>query len=221
MPELAEWQMHEAREAFFTYKVWEGIRRHFNYEKYDWEEYGPMQNLKFETFIKNKQFWEFVKLHRRFKGDTAMLIAHCAANFMVNKKFFIRGATGKKHVEITRRYVAENEDFLTNFKRWVIDEVPGLMERENETSFRNMLMAQDFDDSWLLRAIETKQIPMWLVIFFERMTNFRVAYNKAYKDHFVWNGLSLEILKARPFYVFDTEEAKVWFINWLREQGLN
>lgn len=221
MEQLAAWQEHEAREAFHTYEIWEGIRRHFNYDAYNWDDYGPMKNLKYENFVKNAQFWQFVKLHRKFKGKQHMLIAHCAANFMHNKKFFIRSAFTKNAEAVTRKYIAENEDFLYNFKNWVEENLESEMRKENVLSFKSMVKPEGNLEPWLIDAIESGAVPMWLAVFFDSMTNFTAYYNVKYKDNFIWQAVHRDIKKARPFYVFDTEEAKVWFIGWLRKKGLN
>lgn len=221
MDELTIYEKLELEPAFETFKVFHGVRSHFNYENYDWEDYGPQSNLKFDNFLKNKHRWQYVKLGRQNK-KLEMLIAHCAANFMANPKFHVRSAFTKKSKDVTKKYISENEDFDYNFKNWVKEDLQHLMREKNQTSFKKMLLpSDDGTDPLFMQMMIDGEIPMWLMIALDRMIGFKTAYNNRYSGRNpFWDDLSFKLKKAYPFYVYDVKETRDWFTRTLKRNGV-
>lgn len=222
--ELTDFDKIELEDSFITYQIWEGIRSHFAYDKYNWEDYGPKSNLKFENYMNHKHRMHFLKLHRRFKGKRGELTAHIAANFMVNPKFFIMSALSKEAFKNALEYNAIFEDFELNFRQWVMVNIPVIMQEHNVTSFMELIRVKEYDEPWLLSAISNNDVPEWFAVGLDLMINYRVRYNEAYSEHFVWQGNSKRISKLLPWFPFNDAEInslRVWLTKFLKEKGLN
>lgn len=218
---ITQYEKLELDGAFWTYKIWEGIRRHFNYKNYDWDDYGPLANAKFSTFENHRHRWAFVKLHRRFRGREAELIAHLAANFMLNKKFYIINALSKAALDNTKEYIRDNEDFQYNFRNWMSTYIPLALKKNRTNSFESLVKPDGSKPTWLFNALVNDEIPLWVAVGLDRMLRFQPRYHQVYGDNFVWYEAEAKLIKAYPFYVFDIDESKQWALRWIRENGYN
>lgn len=218
---ITQYEKLELEDAFWTYKVWEGIRRHFNYDNYSWDDYGPMANAKLTTFMGHRHRWAYVKLHRRFRGNETGLICHVAANFMLNKKFYIINALSHQALANAKDYIRENEDFYYNLRLWTKNYIGPAVERSKTNSMMSLIKPVGTQPSWLLKQLLTGDMPMGLAVGLDRILHYQPAYHKVYKDNFAWTDFEYKLKKAYPFYVYDTDDAKLWLRNWVRENGYN
>lgn len=221
---LTHFEQLEYEDSFQTYQIWEGVRCHFAYDSYDWSTHGPKSNLKFANYCQHKHRWHYLKLHRRFKGQFPQLFNHLAANFAANPKFHITGALSDKAFKIAAEHRATFDDIHLNFREWVMVYLPMIMLEQNVTSFMELIRTRDFDEPWLLGACNSEQMPLWVAMTFDAMLSYRVKYNIAYPDHFVWQQNSKLLFKLGIIYPFDKQDVSVlraWFVQYLKEKGLN
>lgn len=186
--DITDWQRMEYEDAFRIYCIYMAIKLHFTKPDFNYADYGPMNNFKFETFYaKEGQRKQFGRLSRRFNRDEEWVIEnYIISNFVVNPKTWVTTLLSKQGEFNYQQWRQLYENFTYNFTKNCEDNLFPLI-REHGVQFMDYLKPKSPDvHTKLLEDIITKKLPVWFIIALHKVTGFINAYDQMYKDDIYW-----------------------------------
>lgn len=189
--EISVWERDQYAEAFKTYAYYLAIRLHFSEKKFNYAEYGPMPNLKFDTFYKNQgRCKQFAKLARRFSNlEDSVLENYLIANFIKNPKVYVDALCTKNAQANYDDYRRIHENFTYNLLEKFEELVVPLCEERGlkfldyvKTPGGDGIHTPFYDD------IITDKFPVWFLVGLNRVLKIIDAYHTMYADDLWWAG---------------------------------
>jgi len=220
---LTQWQIMEYEKAFDVYCYYMAFKLHFTSKTFNYADYGPMTNYKFETFYaKEGQRKQFAKLARRFEtSQREVLENYMIANFVENPKVWVTGLTTKQAQQNYDNWRKLYENFAYNFIQAAEEYLfPAI--KETGLSFMGYFAPTrpDVQTPFML-DIFTNRFPIWFVVAMNKVTGFIKTYDKVYKDDVFWDTNSFLLRKTNDVVLdTDTEALKQKLKEALISQGL-
>lgn len=205
---ISDWQRMEYEDAFRVYCIYMAIKLHFTSPSFNYAEYGPMTNYKFETFYaKEGQRKQFGRLARRFHHDEECVIEnYIISNFVVNQKTWVTHLLTKQGEHHYQQWRQLYENFTYNFARNCEENLFPLI-REHGIPFMEYLKPKSPDvHTKLMEDIITKKIPVWFLIAIHKVTGFLDAYDNMYRDNVFWQAESSFLRKVDQVVVDEDRE---------------
>lgn len=220
--ELTHWEKIEFEAALPTYRIYQGMKLHFNPAiKYDWHHYGGADNLNVNSMYKARGRIQLLKLHKKFERlGEEYLIAHLAANFIHDPKMWLVALLSRDATQRADEYRGIIENFRYKFQIFMNDNIFEYCELRNTTFMELIKPPADGSHSWLLKGLIAEKLPWWFVIGLNRITSFVQAYDKTYAGDMFWPTISDHIKNIQGFYVFDHESTQHWLISEIKRRNL-
>lgn len=221
--DITEYQQREYEDAFDVYCYYMAFKLHFSKESFNYAEYGPMTNYKFETFFaKEGQRKQFARLARRFGHmQREVLENYMIANFVKNPKVWVNGL-------LTKQAQAEYEDWRKLYENFSYNFMEAAQHylfpaiRERNLSFMQYFKPTDPSvHTPFMIDIFSERFPIWFVVAMHKVTGFLNTYGAVYKGDIYWEANSFLIRKTNDVVLErDTETLKRILREAIRAEGL-
>lgn len=187
--EATEWQKMEYERAFNVYCVFMAIKLHFTSPSFNYADYGPMTNYKFETFYaKEGPRKQFAKLARRFEcSQSEVLENYIIANFIKNPKTWVTTLLTRQAQANYDEYRQLHENFSYNFTEKFEQLVVPQM-KEHGVGFMEYLKGKTDQPGHtpMMTDIIRKVYPVWFIIAINKVTGFLKAYETQFAGDVFW-----------------------------------
>lgn len=183
-----EWQRMEYEDAFRIYCIYMAIKLHFTKADFNYADYGPMTNFKFDTFYaKEGQRKQFGRLSRRFNREEDWKIEnYIISNFVQNPKTWVTHLLSKQGEHNYQQWRQLYENFTYNFTRNCEENLFPLIRSHGVGFMEYLKPSTPGCHTKLMEDIITKKLPVWFIIAIHKVTGFIDVYDNFYKDDIYW-----------------------------------
>ncbi|AVO22871.1 DNA helicase loader [Erwinia phage vB_EamM-Bue1] len=221
--DITEWQRLEFEQAFDVYCYYMAFKLHFSKRDFNYADYGPMVNFKFETFYANEgKRKQFARLARRFETlQREVLENYMIANFVQNPKVWVNGLITKQAQSNYDEWRKLYENFSYNFIS-AAEELLFPAIRESGQGFMGYFRPVSADTMTpFMNDVTRKRFPIWFVVALHKVTGFINTYDAIYKDDLIWQSESFLIRKTNDVVLDrDVEALKIRLKEAIIAQGL-
>lgn len=220
--DITEWQKMQFEHAFDVYCYYMAFKLHFTTPSFNYAEYGPMTNYKFETFFANEgKRKQFAKLARRFDHmEREVLENYMIANFVRNPKVWVTGLLTKQAQANYNEWRKLYENFAYNFMETAEELLFPAIRECNLTFMGYFKPTNPAVHTPFLLDIVADRYPIWFVTAMNKVTGFINTYDAVYADDIYWQANSFMIKKTDQVVLDrDTDILKQRLKNAIIAQG--
>ena len=192
-------------DSFDAYKMYLGIKAHFDKGNYDFVKYGGKTKTTKESFFKRndrKVFYSMSKKH----SDPEDLKNYYIANFVAHSKW-IGEFSEQNYTDWKKRIESMSYTFSQNIL-YLIDEILVKNLDNNINKFNYMFECEEDTHPFLLKKYLAKKITPETLIILDDILNFFKQWNKKLSDDIVWEEEKIFLDKYRRFLDFDKTKYK-------------
>jgi len=187
--------------GFEVYRIYIGIKLHFNNRKYDYFKYGP-RNVKRSSYDKRNDKAFFEKLAKQPKSK---IIAMFVANFVANENLWIGNLVLNNECYDAfiawRKRMNSYTEFVSNEMRMIQE----FLESRN-LEFDDLFRIEDNKQPIIFRLLIQDYISLETYITMDRILQFHKIFQKKFSEDFVFNRWDLKIIKYSSFITFDEKK---------------
>ena len=188
-----------SREGFDAYRLYLGIKLHFNTEDYDFIKYNGKVKADLNSFIKSKRNdkFHFAKLSRKYKEELK--------DFYISQLSFkdmwagemLEPESHKRFTEWKKRRQRLSYQFETDVSR--------LLEKK---TIQEVLTVTRGQHPYLLKQYMGKNISLETMVMLTEITNCTKKWNELISDTIIYPEVNNKIQKYRPFISYDFAKFK-------------
>lgn len=180
-------------DAFSVYKIYLGIKSHFNSATYDYTLYGGV-NAKYQTFLNRRDRYFFEKISRKYKDD--QIVNFFVANFLSNENIWVGDLLTNETEDIYTDWCRRRESIEYIFQQEV-DKLCETLENKN-MKFDDMFRCEN-THPYIFKALLQKQISPETYVIIDKILNFTTSFDVKLQQDPAYNNLSKRYKKYKPF----------------------
>lgn len=184
-------------DAFSIYKIYLGIKSHFNSASYDYTMYGSV-NAKHQTFLNRRDRYFFEKISRKYKDDE--IVNFFVSNFLFNENIWIGDLLTNETEDVYKEWCRRRESIEYIFQQDV-DKLCENLENKN-MKFDDMFDCKS-THPYIFRLLLQKELSPETYIIMDKILNFSCNFDKKLKDDLAYSTMSNRYKKYKPFVKID------------------
>lgn len=185
--------------GYEVYCHYMAMKLHFT-SSYDYFKYnGRVKTATPDAFDRRRDKYMFHKLARKLKDDE--VIPFLLSNFLVHQKAWTKQLLEPEAFDTLRRWQKISQSFNYTFEM-------DLRRIQTKTTLTDSIQVREDGYPEILNMIFQKEISMETLCAIHAMTGCINAWDRQYKDDYIYSGISLLIRKYLPFLSLNLTELK-------------
>lgn len=192
------------------YKMYIGLKSHFNSIKYDYTKYGK-SNAKLNSFLSRSDKIYFEKIAKMYNESDAYSLF--VSNLLKDDSIWIGDLINEESRKIMIEWKKRNESPLY-FLKEDLNKIINYMEK-NEISFNNLFEVKQKNHPIILKMVLQNIINPETYVIFDLLLNFNSEIDKFLKNDIIWNALNTKYKKYGSLLNYTKEDKNIFRKNIL------
>jgi len=189
-------------EALDAYKVYLGMRLHFQSDTYDYVKYNGAVRCSKESFLKRNDRYFFHKLSKRYNTKTEFehfLVSNFAVEDNVNPKWLTQKTADANYNNWTKNQQMISRLFEQDLKMCL----------DNTDTFGKLFLSESKKHPPIVKMILRKEVSIESAIILDHFLRWIEYVNKEVDDLWVWPKICKTLLKCKPFIKFNEAKCRI------------
>ena len=200
-------------EALDAYKIYLGIRLHFQSENYDYVKYNGAVRCSKESFLKRNDRYFFHKLSKKYDSKSDLeyfLVSNFIVEDNVNPKWLTKDAA-----ELNYQSWIKNQQMISRLFDQDLK-----MCLDNTDTFGKLFLSERKQHTPIVKLILQKKLSIESAIILDHYLNWIEYVNKEVDDLWVWPKICKTLLKCKPFIKFNEVKCRITLKDQVENQKI-
>ena len=187
-------------DAYDAYRMYLGLRLHFNSKSYDYVRYNGSVNCTKDSFMKRSDRYFFHKMGKKYNGELEpFLVSNFVSNESVNPKWL----TGDQALENYNKW-KKNQQSITRIFDQDLKKCLDIYD-----SFGIMFVTESRNSHPpIVKMIQAGKIEIQSVIILDHYLNWIDYVEREVDDEWIWPRIRNMLRKCQPFIKFNETKCK-------------
>ena len=187
-------------DAYDAYRMYLGLRLHFNSKSYDYVRYNGSVNCTKDSFMKRSDRYFFHKMGKKYNGELEpFLVSNFVSNESVNPKWL----TGDQALENYNKW-KKNQQSITRIFDQDLKKCLDIYD-----SFGIMFVTESRNSHPpIVKMIQSDKIQIQSVIILDHYLNWIDYVEREVDDEWIWPRIRNMLRKCQPFIKFNETKCK-------------
>ena len=187
-------------DAYDAYRMYLGLRLHFNSKSYDYVRYNGSVNCTKDSFMKRSDRYFFHKMGKKYNGELEpFLVSNFVSNESVNPKWLTGDQASENYNKWKKNQQSITRIFDQDLKKWL----------DIYDSFGIMFVTESRNSHPpIVKMIQAGKIEIQSVIILDHYLNWIDYVERELDDEWIWPRIRNMLRKCQPFIKFNETKCK-------------
>ena len=187
-------------DAYDAYRMYLGLRLHFNSKSYDYVRYNGSVNCTKDSFMKRSDRYFFHKMGKKYNGELEpFLVSNFVSNESVNPKWLTGDQASENYNKWKKNQQSITRIFDQDFKKCL----------DIYDSFGIMFVTESRNSHPpIVKMIQAGKIEIQSVIILDHYLNWIDYVEREVDDEWIWPRIRNMLRKCQPFIMFNEIKCK-------------